>query len=272
MRHFASYFSLALLLSTSISLMGEGRELEVLIRAWADPGYIREVDATGTASAESCTFYRGTYYASPYEEIAIPFEQVATILREHLEGQNYTMAAEPATADLLLVVNWGQTAPEDPEVDSGFGSDDETTGGGLSHMETNSEREKAELIGANQLFKMHPGLLKRRMLEEAVRQERYFINVVAYSLSEIRSRPEKERLPDAKWITVMSVPSKRVDPEHGFAVMSKTAAAYFGRNLADLTFFREGEKQGIVTIGETRFLEFIDDEGETSVPQFQAQE
>lgn len=260
------------LLALPAGLSAQEKELEVLIRAWADPGYIREVDATGQAKVESCTFYPGSYHPGAYEESAIPFEEVATILRDHLESQNYTMAEDPAAADLLLVVNWGQTAPDEDDEDFTVDSEDGTFDGGMGHMDPNSEREKAKLIGANKLFDMHPGLLKRRMLEEAVHQERYFINIIAYSLNDIRLRPQKDKRPEAKWITVMSVPSKHVEPERGFTVMSETASTYFGRNLADLTFFREGEKQGIVTIGEIRFLDDEEDGNETSVPKIETDE
>ncbi len=245
-------------------LSAQEKELEVLIRAWADPGYIREVDTSGQAKVESCTFYPGSYHPGAYEESAIPFEDVATILRDHLESQNYTMAEDPAAADLLLVVNWGQTVPDEDDEGVTVDSEDGTFDGGMGHMDANSEREKAKMIGANKLFDMHPGLLKRQMLEEAVRQERYFINIIAYSLDEIRLRPDKDRLPEAKWITVMSVPSKHIDPERGFTALSETASNYFGRNLADLTFFREGDKQGIVTIGEIRFLDFKEPEPEAA--------
>jgi hypothetical protein len=258
-----SILSLALL-SIPLCLSAEEQELEVLIRAWADPSYIRQVDATGQTQVESCTFYPGNYHPGAYETTPTPFEEVATILRKHLESQNYTMAPEPAAADLLLVVNWGQTGAEEDEAAIEIDGDDGTLSSGLGHLDDHSERAKARLIGANKLFDMHPGLLKRRMLEEAVRQERYFINIIAYSLDEIRLRPDKDRLPEAKWITVMSVPSKHIDPERGFTALSETASNYFGRNLADLTFFREGDKQGIVTIGEIRFLDFKEPEPEAA--------
>lgn len=46
--------------------------------------------------------------------------------------------------------------------------------------------------------------------------------------------------------------------------MASTGSSYFGKNVRDITFMKEGIKQGVVTIGEIRFLDSEEEDTDES--------
>jgi hypothetical protein len=241
--------------------------VDILVKASARENYIRSVDPEGIAKQESYTFYKGKYYPYAYEkpEDAIRFEEVAFALSKELTKKNYVMAEDPTDADFIMVVHWGQTNsnPESELIESFTASDDfEDAFDGLSVLDEyeagKQARENAKIIGASGLYGMHVYSLRRQQLEEATQHDRYFVNVVAISIDEIRNRPEKEVMPRPLWTLQLSLPTGRADPVEAFGTLAKTAGRYSGENLINADFIREKDKQGIVRIGKLEFIETIE--------------
>jgi hypothetical protein len=233
------------------------------MRFWANDSYVRPLGLDGRPSTETYIFYMGKYHPGAFETEgqAIDFDTVARILVEQLATQNYIMSADPLTADYILMINWGQTTPEtDTEEVSydGFGDDmDSVT---FDEVPEHKKRENAKLIGASKLYDMSSYSLKKRLLEEAVVQDRYFINIFAVAIEDIRLRTKEKPQVKATWECQLSVPNAGMSEVEAFKAMAETGSSYFGKNVKDITFMKEGLKQGVVTIGEIRFLDYGDDD------------
>lgn len=246
---------------------------DVLMRFWAQDGYVRPVGIDGKPLLETYGFYIGEYYPGAFEseEKAIPFDTVARILVKELESQNYLISADPAEADYILVVTWGQTNPESEteELDFSFGDDENDLT--LDTVPENVRRQNAQLLGATKEYnRWGPISLKQQLLEEALIQDRYFINLFAVSMDHLRSRKDSGEKIRTTWECQLSVP---VGDREGTAAMRTMAVAgrsYFGKNVPNLTFVDEDLQEGVVTIGEVRFLDFeweTDEAKETPEPE-----
>jgi hypothetical protein len=236
---------------------------DVLVRAWADDDYIRPRFPDGQLISESCAFVKGKYHPGEFEsteEPAIPFEEVAIALRDQLAKRSYLMAENPVDAEFLLVVHWGQTTVETEEVDDFSFDDEDSFESNFDSVPESVKQRNAEIIGATKMNDMHIYSMQRQRLEEAANQERYFINVIALSMADLKQRIKGEPVPKPKWITQLSLPLGRSEYADAIASMSETASAYFGENVKNLEFIREGTKRGTVSIGELEFLEYIDKE------------
>ena len=238
--------------------------VEILVKATARDNYFRPIKSDGEYVEESYTFCKGKYYTYEYEkpEDAIQFEEVAFALKEELTKKNYVNADDPMEADCIFVVHWGQTnsrAEDDSYTE--FSDDFDDSFDVLSVLDEYEAESKskgnAKIIGATGLYKMHVYSLKRQQLEEASRHDRYFVNVVALSIDEIRKRPEGAKMPIPLWTLKLSLPAGRSKPEEAFGTLAKTAGLYSGENLVNAGFIREKEKQGIVRIGKLEFIETI---------------
>lgn len=238
--------------------------VEILVKATARDNYFRPNNSGGEFVEESYTFCKGKYYPYEYEkpEDAIRFEEVAFALKEELTKKNYVNADDPMKADCIFVVHWGQTnsrAEDDSYTEFSDDSDDSfDVLSVLDEYEAESKsKENAKIIGAAGLYEMHVYSLKRQQLEEASRHDRYFVNVVALSIDEIRKRPEGAKMPIPLWTLQLSLPAGRAKPEEAFGTLARTAGLYSGENLVNADFIREKEKRGIVRIGKLEFIETI---------------
>ena len=240
--------------------------VDILVKATTRDNYIRPIKSDGEFAEESYTFCKGKYYPYEYEkpEDIIRFEEVAFALKEELTKKNYVNADDPMEADCILVVHWGQTnsGPED-DYFAEFSDDSDDPFDALSVLDEyeaeNKAKENAKIIGATGLYGMHVYSLKRQQLEEASRYDRYFVNVVAISINEIRKRPEGAKMPIPLWTLQLSLPTGRAEPEEAFGTLAKTAGLYSGEYLANADFIRENEKRGIVRIGKLEIIETIED-------------
>ena len=240
--------------------------VDILVKATARDNYIRSITSDGEFAEESYTFCKGKYYPYEYEkpEDIIRFEEVAFALKEELTKKNYVNADDPMEADCILVVHWGQTnsGPGD-DYFTEFSDDSDDPFDALSVLDEyeaeNKAKENAKIIGATGLYGMHVYSLKRQQLEEASRYDRYFVNVVAISINEIRKRPKGAKMPIPLWTLQLSLPTGRAEPEEAFGTLAKTAGRYSGEHIANADFIREKEKRGIVRIGKLEFIETIED-------------
>ncbi|MGJ8639569.1 MAG: hypothetical protein ACSHYA_09265 [Opitutaceae bacterium] len=240
-------------------------KLDVLMRSWADDTYIRKPDAAGIPAIENYVFMKGQYYPgfhdSPQNEIR--FEKVAEILRNQLVEQNYQMT--PAKeAELLLVINWGMT--EEPEEEDFEFETDEDGNQTFTYNGTDvsglTRSLNSILIGAGGKDHLSRISLKKQLMEEAIDQERYFINVVAFSMNELSARKKDAPTPKPKWFMILSVPLRNTTTEYAFGTMIETASDHFGKHLEHANFVRQDAKQATVTIGPIEFIGFEENDSE----------
>jgi hypothetical protein len=252
-----------------LSLATQSFAVDVLVRATAREDYIREYDANDKPLFETYTFFEGNYHPAEYEEDeeAIIFEEVAFALKQELLKNNYVMAEDPMDAQFILVTHWGQTnsAPDEQTFDFIEDGDLDSPFEYSSSMESDiRQRENAKIIGATSLYDMHVYSLKRKQLEEAAINDRYFVNVIALSIDEIRTRPEHKRMPKPLWTLQLSLPAGRFGPEEAFVTLAQTAGRFSGENLLHTDFIREEEKKGMVRIGELEFIETLPTENKAN--------
>lgn len=265
---------LALLVVSSIPV----EAVDVLVRAKARADYVRPTDADDRPIPEHYIFHEGRYYAAEYEadEEAIRFKEVAFALKKELRKRRYIMAEENSQAEIILIVHWGQTNPasdeEDPSLTIEYGAVDAETGESepdmLMDFGTSLEtdrllRTNAEIIGAMDLYDMHVYSMRRRQLEEASLLDRYFVNLVALSIEEIRNRPESKVMPEPIWTMQLSLPAGRTSPELAFASLAETAGRFSGEELRNAFFIRDEEQKAIVRIGELEFIESLPSSSES---------
>ena len=77
-------------------------------------GYTREKLPDGSFKRETYAISNGGYSAGVARNQsidAVPFPTIAGLVAEHLARQNYFLAQDAKSADLLLVISWGTTVP-----------------------------------------------------------------------------------------------------------------------------------------------------------------
>ena len=240
---------------------------EILVRSWAQDSYERRKNEDGTPSQQSYVFFKGQYHPGSYlddPEAGTSFQEVTTVLEAQLAKRNYKLTSSPAVADLILVVHWGELTPQGESYEDGIdASMDEEMGDdpnafNMSGVSEAKQRSNAQIIGTTRMYEMHKYSLTRQLLEQAVKEDRYFINVIAFDRVEVTQRLEDTPLPEPKWTTQLSVPSSRkLFDTAAFGILAKTGGSYFGENIEDLNFMRQGEKRGVVKVGELEFIESI---------------
>src|SRR5690606_30774292 len=105
----APVFALALLL-TAVAV--SANSLVLSIHSVAAKDYKRERLPNGAYKRERYAIANGGWLDGSTRDNKldeIPFADVAGILAEHLGRQNYFLAKDSKSADLLLVVHWGRT-------------------------------------------------------------------------------------------------------------------------------------------------------------------
>jgi hypothetical protein len=245
-----------LFLSTAIPIIAS----DVMMRFWAEENYLRPIGNDGKPIPETYAFYVGEYYPGAFESEAeaIPFDTVARILVKELENQNYVMSPNAAEADYILIIQWGQTTPESEIEELDFSVGDEENEWTLETVPEDVKRRNAQLLGATKEYNSWGSSisLKQQLVEEALIQDRYFINLFAVSMDHLRSRKESGEKIRISWECQLSVP---VNDDEGTSAMRRMAAAgrtYFGQNMRRLTFVEEDLQEGVVTIEDIRYLDF----------------
>jgi len=79
-------------------------------------GYERHKEPDGTFKREYYALANGQYARGAHDDPSIDqvkFPEVAQLVMQHLAKQNYAMAENAKSADLLLLISWGTTVPYD---------------------------------------------------------------------------------------------------------------------------------------------------------------
>jgi len=218
-----------------------------------DGGFKREYYALANGGA-----LPGTTLEQRMEHVGFP--QLAGVLGQYLATQNYFLAPNEASADLLLVVHWGATGQTSSTIDtnlhlamsSGSGSAEDIQI--LQQMRDRVTAEHAQLLGYAE--EMHAQDDYRRFvtgsnryndLRSEVEEPRYYLVVSAYDFRETVRKKNRKLL----WVTRVSIRSPGNSFAGEFSEMIAKAARHFGR---DVGLLRRDELEARVEIGEMEVL------------------
>lgn len=207
----------------------------------------------------------------------IPFADVAGILAEHLGRQNYFLAKDSKSADLLLVVHWGRTIAFDSTTYSiavseagaalsALNASGGGTGPALGQFE--NEMMKLEMMNKardlvnerNALMLGYLSDINRRNgvqrwtgggdayddLIRDIEESRYYITVTAYDFDDMVKRQKRT----VRWVTRVSIRAPGNSFRTEFPVMLASASRYFGRDTGKLI---RGD-QAVVEIGDVEVV------------------
>ncbi|MDP4776974.1 MAG: hypothetical protein NWR76_03400 [Opitutales bacterium] len=253
------------LLILSFQITSYAANNDVLVRAWAADDYIRPLGLDGKPMPETCLFHQGEYLAGDYERSnnpSISFNEVADTLQKELAKKNYLMSNNDRSADFVLIVHWGLTSEETEEyemINSSGGEDSFDDTVSIDVVSETTRKRNSLAIGTRGSSNVPEWSIKGQRLAEAEQEERYFINVFAFSIAELKARTKDSPKLMPKWITQMSIPTRRNKADAAFAMMAQTAGSYFGDNVEGVDFIPEGAGRGKVTIGELEYLGIEED-------------
>src|ERR1044071_5089593 len=116
-RSFFSFRRAAALLGP-LSLMGGSLNAEklVTVRSVADSRYAERRSANNPQAVETYVFVKGTFFSGITNDRTLekmPFMRIAETLAYDLRRQNYYPTRDLRAADLVIVVHWGVTLPND---------------------------------------------------------------------------------------------------------------------------------------------------------------
>lgn len=268
----------------------------VTVRAVADSAYAKRRAAASPPKVETYVFAKGQYFPGiTYDRTLdrMPFEWIAKSLAPDLQRQNFQPTKDIAKADLVIVVHWGVTLPNDrgaelmaldPDILRGAANEIEvarateaddplgnasalgavaaaeaayrfTTFSVASLYETDRSRSfsNAELLG----FSSALGEEENKLFESAMaRTLRSMVDEERYFI--ILEAYDGPRLRDGKkyrvWHSRLSIRAAGVNFRIALDRMSAAGAQSFGTRSEGLTFEYPTARQGTVEVGEIRVI------------------
>lgn len=252
--------------------MGKKGETRVLIDSFAEKSYLKKKEGAEGARHETYHLVEGKSYGGLLRDKSIrevPFMEVAEGLAREMKKRNYHSARSVEEGDFLIIVHrgvtrieadWEEMFPEDEEEDSSLEEEgeEELESPGLRLYEegySNAEQDNAALIGFDRALKRRGLNVQDEMeLQEMLRNERYFLVLVAYDWQKMRATGERELV----WTTRFSMDAVRVDFHEAHFALSRAASNYFGTNLdGDLGKVKTFVGPGEVTAGDLEVIETL---------------
>ena len=255
-------------------------EARVLVDAFAQNDYIKEKEGDDGARLETYHLMEGKRFGGLLKDKSIgevPFMEVAKGLAVQMKKRNFYPARSPKEGDFMIVVHrgvtrieadWDELFPADDSEDEAALGGEEEEGDELTDPEdylreegyTYTEGQNAAMIGFDRALQ-RPGLMVQEEMElqEMLREERYFLVLLAYDWQKLRTTGEK----DLVWSTRFSMDAVRVNFDDAHLALSRAASNYFGTNLDGKlgkvkTFVGPGE----VTTGDLEVVETVQEENE----------
>ena len=214
----------------------------------------------------------GTLSDSSIEKVPVP--QLAGVLGQFLAQQNYHLAPDAKSTDLLLLVNWGKTnAYRDADLTSAinrYGSATSTKPGSgdvdqiagavaeiamLNRLRDLANEGNARLLGyideVNRISDHRIWSAGGNYYQELIgdlEDPRYYLFVSAYDFSELA----RKKNPKLLWCTRVSIRAPGSSFERDFAAMLAKAAHHFGQDSGGL--LRRYDPRGRVDIGDIEVI------------------
>lgn len=257
----------------------------IAVSSTAAPDYRRESTGPEGFRPETYVFTPGKFFESATKESgmeSIRFADLTKVLAPNLARQKYYPTKDAASADLVIVVHWGESLIyEDPQKDSNMdalnvalpaynaGIADQgytdpaplnNVGDSAAWAHENAEaaiQRNAVLLGyARDLGKsgLAGGLLteKIKTLRAELSEERYFVVLMAYDYQSLK----KDKTPKLRWVTRLSVRTPGNNFAEALPVLSQAGSHVFGRQLDEMVHLKANLREGRVSLGELQYLGF----------------
>lgn len=271
--------AVAAIFASGPHVRGQGNEA---VTAAVAPSYSRVRGPDGQFKPETYAFGRGGYWNGPKEDKAkgdVDFGEIARAVAIPLAQQRYVSSADPKRTQLLIVVYWGKTYPEDrPDnsifrdqfaaltgsagAASSFSADPINQTAQLLEMEYRDRdqavRSTARILGYDSWVRaaepfegpLLGGIYRDKwgLLQYELEDDRYFVVLKAYDFQ--AAWKAKKRV--LRWETRFSVSAAHSPFDAHLAAMVYGASRYFGQSTNGLV--HESLPNGVVTIGDLKNL------------------
>ncbi len=262
----------------------------VLVDSVAKDEYVQARELEGGNSVETYHIFKGRFFGGNVRDNSltrVPFIDIASALVKDLRKNRYYPASSKEKGDLLIVVHWGVTAIEDDwedllgitdygsnETGNAFGDEGSDALGGLDSgnsfssdyafdgdfydQRQYSDASNAKLIGFDRALR-RKGLMPQDEYElrTMLRDERYFIILMAYDWQKLRTEKEFDLL----WSTRFSLDSIGTNFEEAYHSLSRAASDYYGTHLdGELAKSKTWLGSGDVETGELEVVETVEEE------------
>lgn len=265
----------------------------VTVKAWASEEFLKARARNPNNQILTYQFMEGRRYMGKSLDNsleAMTFVDLATDLAQHLAKQEFYPHPEMGKGELLMVVNYGVTDYEEDMMEIlGITSEESILGqdvsqvnvssasaaditalldvidtiagtssltDGLNSGNSMSKKEKAWMLGIDDIPEKPDYLSEGNEYEEMLRESRYFVVLLAYDYQLLTKTGEKKLL----WSTRYNIRTAGQSYETAIKEMNVVAGDYFGKNFKNLTRKRLDDESR-VQVGE---IEVIDDQAPDS--------
>ena len=241
----------------------------VLVDSWADETYESSKEANDEAPRlETYHFVKGKRFGGYLLDESIDqvdFLEMVEYLALEMRKRNFHPAASPQKGDFLIIVHWGVTGIQDAFEDLFPGvTFGEFTTGNSEEDQLNEDRftyreaSNAKLIGFDRAIRRKGlSIQSENELREMLREERYFMLLMAYDWQQLRQTGEKVLL----WSTRFSLRAVSTNFREAHFALSRGASDYFGTNLdGKLGRARVNLGPGEIIKSELDVIETLEDE------------
>lgn len=242
----------------------------VVVSATAAPDYVRTLP-DGTLRPEGYVVMPGIQFGMTKDTslAAAGLSGVLQALAPVLAQREYWPVKDPAQADLLLVVHWGETEVfEDPladftgseldaavrEYSAGYAANQTGDPGEMNRLQSQMDmaagdrqmtsQRNAALLGYQRTLEREEERFfaseEERTMKTELGEQRYLVVVMAYDLPRLRAKKGSRLL----WVTRMSVRSIGHNFGAALPAMVRTAAPVLGTQQSELVRVRLGIETG----------------------------
>lgn len=232
----------------------------VAVKAFATEEYLKERALNNSKKVQTYHFMEGRHFKGISRDKGLEnmtFEELARDLVVHLVKQNFYPEPNLQEGDLLIVVHYGVTAPEEDLaellgytnpmelIDLGFhfSSDSRMSSFGMSR------REKAQILGIDDTPVLPAHFQSNYEFEYMMKEPRYFVVLMAFDYPGIRTNDGVKLL----WSTRYNIRSPGQSFQTAIKEMNAVGSDYFGKNMGKLKRKRLDDKSRVV-IGEIEVL------------------
>lgn len=252
----------------AVDLFGAARS-QIVINSKASKKFIEYESSREPGAPIRYIMVKGKYFGGEYRDEELEtykFSELAESVATALKKQNYQVTFDAASADLVIMVSWGQSVVEvDESEDWAYdsieemqeamvGSEEDASFWRPANYERIDENRSIKLMGFEEVFKETWGMSQTRVeMAASLKSERYFMIVAAFDAASFISGDEWE----VQWTTRYSLDSKGISFGDAVVALNYAAADYFGKSNKGLN--KTWVDNGKIKLGELEVVEELEE-------------